>query len=69
VEKYELEVKHPPITFNATKSRILPWLVEDFEEEVIDPILVRRTYEVVDECLEIGYRCRRGTVRFVAYVV
>jgi len=60
--RYALLVEQAPVSLDATKRIVLPLLIEEFEEEIVDSHLVRLTHETVDECLKVCLAGVRSSV-------
>ena len=60
--RYALLVEQAPVSLNATKRIVLPLLIEEFEEEIVDSLLVRLTHEIVDEDLKVCLAGVRSSV-------
>jgi len=60
--RYALLVEQAPVSLDATKRLVLPLLIEEFEEEIGSPLLVRLTHETVDEGLKVCLAGVRSSV-------
>lgn len=57
------------MSLDTTERVVLPLLIEELEEEILDSLLVRLTYEIVEEGLEVLFAGVRSSVVCITRVL